>query len=155
YGAAYGRGGAARATRAGPDTSSWLASGGAGLAIVGAVLPWISLAGHSANAFDVGMWALITNRPGATGPRAGMVILLAAIAFISLAQRLPAWSLILCATAALGPALLFLLRWFGASGKHQGLSLGAPLALLGGLILGTAAFVSPPGAGRPSRYPTR
>jgi hypothetical protein len=67
-----------------------IGGGGAGLAVLGTLLPWATIRGFSGSAWDLGFIPLITAKSGSSSLKTGLVVLLVAVAYLPhLGGKLP------------------------------------------------------------------
>ena len=111
---------------------------GAVLAVAGAFLPWYRAGGVAVNAWDVPLWALVTNASDGGGTSAGVPLLVAGMALLFAVAERGAWGLAALGAAAAVPAALGIVRWLQVDAPRPGLGAGLPVALLGGVLIAIA-----------------
>lgn len=124
---------------------------GALVALLGAFLPWYKAPGFDAsiNGFDIAFWALVTGNASDAEPKAGLLVVLGALAAGALiglgrATVVPAWSFAVAGAVAGVPALLGVYRLLDEPQPRPDLGLGLVLALAGGVAIAATAAVPRP-----------
>jgi hypothetical protein len=111
---------------------------GAVLAVAGAFLPWYRAGGVAVNAWDVPLWALITNASDRGGTSAGVPLLLAGLALLLAVAERGGWGLAALDVAAAVPATFGIVRLLQVDGPRPGFGAGLLVALLGGVLIAIA-----------------
>jgi len=144
-GAAPARAAAGRSTAAGAFTPPWVLIGGAALAIVGGLLPWLTGGGDSISAWDIDFFGLIKNDDTDTGVKTGLVLLVTALAALPLLTRkvLPLGVNLALGGLATVIGLLGLRVYLDVpEGVPIDLGIGLILTIVGGLVMIAGALAT-------------
>lgn len=136
--------GAAPAGAAWPSWSWWCTVAGGVLVVAGSVLPWYSAGPVDLTAWDLRVLWLVTGEPSDVSVDAGPVLLVVVLGLIPLFTRrnLPGWAAMALAGVPVVLAVAGVLQYVDADPQPD-LGVGLTLTVVGALVMGIGALISP------------